>query len=397
MTTPETATRPRRSIDVHHTGPGTLAGRYLRMFWQPVYHSGELAAGRTKPLRIMNADYALYRGTDGAPHLVDARCPHRGTQLSAGVVEGDVIRCFYHGWSFDGNGQCVAQPAEPKSFAQKVKIGGYPCRDYLGLVFAFLGEGEPPPFPRYPAFENVEGLLELDSYFRPCNFFNNLENGADLTHSGFAHRNNPGSFDGYEESPVISAAESCWGVTITARWSTRTQVSQIGMPNVFHHKAQPTDAAIAIFREFMAWWVPIDDESHIQFTVAAVRLPPDKTQQYIERREQRLARRTADSVDVAEKILKGELYLDQVDPATTDYVRMQDHIAQVGQGRIADHDNERLGQGDTGVIFVRKMWARELGCVERGEPVKTWTYDPAALQILRGEELERHYEAQVTA
>ncbi len=397
MTEKRPALRPRTAIDVHRTGPGTVAGRYLRSFWQPVFHSDDVPAGRAKPIRIMGTDYTLYRGTDGAPYLVDFRCPHRGTQLAAGWIEGAAIRCFYHGWKFDGSGTCIDQPAEPKSFAHKVKIGGYPCRDYLGLVFAYLGEGEPPAFPRYPDFENVEGLLELDSYFRACNYFNNLENGADLTHSGFAHRSNPGSFDGLEESPLVSAQESCWGITISARWSTRTQISQIGMPNIFHHKAQPTDAAIAIFREFMAWWVPIDDENHIQFTVAAVRLPPDKAQAYAERREQRLAQRTASSVDLAARILKGELYVDQVEPASTDYVRMQDHIAQVGQGRIADHTNERLGQSDNGVIFVRKIWARELGRLEKGEPLTAWTYDTAQLHISRGEELEEHYHAQVTA
>ena len=71
-------------------------------------------------------DYTLYRGAEGRVHLLDARCVHRRTQLSAGWVEGDAIRCFYHGWKYDHTGQCVEQPAEPKSFAHKVTIGSYP-------------------------------------------------------------------------------------------------------------------------------------------------------------------------------------------------------------------------------------------------------------------------------
>src|SRR4029079_11993104 len=90
--------------DIVRTGPGTLAGRYLRSIWQPVYHSADIAPGSAKPLRIMGEALALYRGASGALHLVDGMCPHRGTRLSAGRVEGDAIRCFYHGWKFDAAG-----------------------------------------------------------------------------------------------------------------------------------------------------------------------------------------------------------------------------------------------------------------------------------------------------
>jgi 5,5'-dehydrodivanillate O-demethylase len=226
-------------VNFHLTGPGTLAGRYLRSFWQPIFHSDDLPAGRAKPVKIMGIDYALYRGNDGAPHLVDAICPHRGARMSVGNVEGNDIRCLYHGWKFDGEGRCTDQPAEPQTFCDKVSIGAYPCHEYIGLVFAYLGHGAPPAFPRYPNFEDFEGFLECDSYIRDCNYFNNLENGADLTHSGFVHRNNPGSFDGLERSPVVSAQESCWGITVSAQWPDRKQQSQIGMPNIFHHRRNP--------------------------------------------------------------------------------------------------------------------------------------------------------------
>lgn len=366
------------------------------MFWQPVYQAEDLPAGRPKPLRIMGQSFTLFRGDSGNPHLVDAVCPHRQAKLSVGWVEGDCIRCFYHGWKFDETGRCVEQPAEPRPFTEKIKIRSYPCREYLGLVFAYLGEGEPPEFPRYPAFEDVEGILELDSYLRPCNYFNNLENGADLTHSGFVHRNNPGSFDGFVNSPVITAQEGSWGITISVHWPDQVAKSQIGMPNVFHHKAQPPDPQLAIFREFLAWWVPVDDRSHIQFTVAAVRLPAEKTKEYLERRSARLAKRTESSIVLAQKILNGDLYMDQVDPATTDYVRLQDHIAQMSQG-IPDHSLDRLGQGDTAVILIRKIWTRELRALANGEPLKRWTYNAEELGISRGERWERIFREQSTA
>lgn len=385
-------------LDFHHTGPDTLAGRYMRRFWQPIYHTADLPAGRAKPVKVMNVDYSLYRGEDGKPYLTQFRCPHRGLQLSTGWVEGNEIRCYYHGWKFGTAGQCTAQPAEPQPFLDKVKIKTYPCRDYLGLVFAYLGEeSAAPPFPRYPDFENFEGVLEQDSYFRGCNYFNNLENGADLTHSGFVHRNNPGSFDGFTYAPRIEAQESIWGVTVSSHWPDQTGVSQIGFPNIFHHKAQPTDPSVAIYREFMAWWTPIDDHSHTQFTVAAVRMPADKAKQYLERREARLAKRTISSVELGDKILRGEMYREDVDPATTDFVRMQDHIAQIGQGTIGDHANDILGQGDIGIAMIRRLWARELKALAEGKPLKDWQYDAEKLAICRGEKWEERREGQMRA
>src|SRR5687767_8435488 len=107
--------------DLVHTGPGTLAGRYLRMFWQPVCRAEDLPAGHAKPLHILGEDFTLYRGESGKPHLIAPRCAHRGTQLSTGWVEGDCVRCFYHGWKYDASGQCVEQPAEEAGFARKVK------------------------------------------------------------------------------------------------------------------------------------------------------------------------------------------------------------------------------------------------------------------------------------
>ena len=125
-----------------HTGPGTLAGRYLRRFWQPVGCSHELAAGQALPIRIMDEEFTLYRGASGSAYLVGNRCAHRGTQLSAGWVEGECIRCFYHGWKYDGAGQCIEQPAEVESFAHKVRVPSFPVKEYIGLIFAYLGEGD---------------------------------------------------------------------------------------------------------------------------------------------------------------------------------------------------------------------------------------------------------------
>src|ERR1700746_60284 len=97
-------------IDFVRTGPGTLGGRYLRRFWQPVYQSRDLRRGQAVPIRIMSEEFTLYRGKSGKPYVTEFRCPHRGTQLSTGWIEGEDIACRYHGWQFGPTGECTAQP-----------------------------------------------------------------------------------------------------------------------------------------------------------------------------------------------------------------------------------------------------------------------------------------------
>ena len=121
-------------FDTTKTDADTITGRYLRRFWHPVFVAEKLLAGRAAPITIMGAKLALYRGEDGAVHGVDNRCAHRGAMLSVGRVDGDMIRCPYHGWAYGPDGQCRHQPFETAAYAQRIKIGGYPTREYLGLI-----------------------------------------------------------------------------------------------------------------------------------------------------------------------------------------------------------------------------------------------------------------------
>ena len=69
-------------LDLHATGPGTLAGRYLRMFWHPICLSTEVEAGRSRREQIMSEFVTLYRGQSGQLHAVADRCPHRGVRIA---------------------------------------------------------------------------------------------------------------------------------------------------------------------------------------------------------------------------------------------------------------------------------------------------------------------------
>lgn len=364
--------RGQRDPDHTRTGPGTPAGRYLRSFWQPVYHSTDLAPGSAVPLRIMGESFTLYRGEGGTTFLVDPYCPHRGTQLSSGWVEGDALRCFYHGWKFAGDGRCIEQPAEDSAFCHKVALRAYPSREYLGFVFAYLGEGAPPDFPTYPEFEHFDGLVEIDSYSRDCNYYQNIENSLDMCHVAFVHRDNQAAFRTIGHGKRLQAEESDWGVRyIFTREDGQRRIQQFGMPNIFYMTALPTDPQIG-WQESLFWWVPIDDDCHMQFSLHRVPATGEAAQRIYERRQKRRSEIDIPHQEVCMDVLEGRIKLTDVDTARVDLVRLQDDIAQIGQGRIADREAERLGRSDVGLIAIRKLWQRDVEAMLAGRPIKQW-------------------------
>jgi len=330
----------------------------------------------------MSEDFTLYRGEDGTPHALAFRCAHRGTQLSTGWVEGDNLRCFYHGWVYGPDGQCVEQPAEPEPFCGRIRIRSYPVEEYLGFIFAFMGEGEAPPLPRYPEMER-EGVHENYATFWPTNYFNAFDN--DGVHPYFVHRR-PGSdwHDWNGQIPRFVCEEDEWGTRQTGhKPNGRTDVGHNGMPNIAYFKADIRPGGELALREAgvrpqedrVVWRVPVDDENHWRFAADLVPLTGEAAAQYRERRGQHRARPSNTlASELGLRVLAGELTLEEVpelDPRAN-ITNIEDIVSQAGQGRIADRANEHLGYSDVRVIFIRKLWERELTRFRDGLPLKEW-------------------------
>lgn len=355
----------RNELELYNTGPGTPAGRYMRLFWHPIHVAEKLEPGRAIPMRIMNEDFTLYRGQSGAVHLTAFRCAHRGTQLSTGWVEGDSIRCRYHGWKYDGTGQCIEQPGEEPGFAEKVKIRSYPVREYVGLIFAYLGEGEPPPIPRLPDFENEGAVIWSYGHMRPCNFWTALEN--DPTHLAFTHRGSEIFRNrNLEVHTHVSAQETGWGVMILTTFPSFLHVSHHGIPNMTYSRSPDRDR--------LSWKVPLDDEKYLNFQANLMHLPPGSDPElYQNWHTSRRGERSGPSyLEVAESILRGELSIEEVeDRSNMNWI--QDYVTQVGQGHPRDYlSTERLGRSDIAIIDFRKIWEREIRAMLEGRPLKRW-------------------------
>jgi 5,5'-dehydrodivanillate O-demethylase len=331
----------------------------------------------------MSEDCTLYRGEGGTPHLLAFRCAHRGTQLSTGWVEGENIRCFYHGWTYDPSGQCIEQPAEPDPFCERIRIRAYPTQEYLGVIFAYLGEGQAPELPRYPDFESAQPE-DVNTYVRRCNYFNNFDN--DSLHTYFVHARPSHNWRQWGGAiPTVVAEEDQFGQVHWTCWpdGRTSSPNHRGMPNIVLRKAPRTSTPSPRAEDSLEWRVPIDDETHL---MVMVEVP--------HHREER-PRPTASPnwwppTELATEILSGRLGREHIDifrtdiftvedavaeyadGRMTDIVKAQDGVAQIGQGVVADRDAEHLGQSDASIIHYRSLWLRELQALLDGRPLKPW-------------------------
>lgn len=365
-------------VRIEHTDAGTPAGRYLRRFWHPVLLSRELGVGRAAPVRLLGEDFTLYRGDDGAVRLVEPRCPHRLVLLSIGSVEGNCLRCRYHGWKFDPTGQCLEQPGEPVSFAHKVRIRTWPVREYLGLVWAYIGEDPPPPPPRWP---QVEGDYQriVTSELRKTNFLPDLENVIDDVHLRFVH---PSSvYHDPEQAGAIaqlSAEETDYGLVQRSVFPDgRTRELMCIMPNCVYFRSSSSKARGL---DGMLWIVPCDDTSHkIYFTLTAVdgeMRAPDPADAAV-----RAAYQTLPSVESeVEGVLSGRKRFEDISPRP-DRSLVEDHVILRAQGVFVDRSKQWLGKSDEAILLLRRLYAREITAYSAGRPVKEFHF-PETLRPL---------------
>jgi 5,5'-dehydrodivanillate O-demethylase len=373
--------------DLEPVGPGTPVGRYLRLFWQPVYRARDLGAGRAKPIEILGERFTVYRGEGGIPHVVAFRCAHRGTQLSLGWVEGDSLRCRYHGWRYDGAGQCVEQPNEDRPFCDRAKIASYPTREYMGLIFAFLGEGEPPPFPHYPDIDRPGVIVTDPPEILPCGFWNRLDN--DHSHIPWVHRATA-LRKGRSDLLVIrheTVEETHYG------WmGTRSLKDDRGDANKLLGLARLTHWFMPNVRLFWAptraegfgerglwdtkvvWTVPVNDQSHVAFDVTHTPLEGEDARAFAASRSGHQEPEAETRWDLAEKVLAGEMTLEDLPAEMSAYTSfaIEDYTTQVGQGPIAGRGEELLAATDARLILMRRLWLREVNALIDGRPLTQW-------------------------
>jgi len=235
--------------------------------------------------RLLEHDVVVWRDSRGAVHAAADRCPHRGAALSMGRVirepRGDMLECAYHGWRFDGRGQCVAVPALPdfKPPAEH-RACAYSARVAYGLVWVALEADVPDDAPGLlPAF-----AAEHDAQLRKVNCGpydvatsapRLIENFLDMSHFGFVHEGWLGSREHVAMPPYrVDATPDGFLATECFAWQPQSSVHatggamveytyEVNAPYTCVLTKIPEAAAVAVqgFRESIAMFVgPLEPE-----------------------------------------------------------------------------------------------------------------------------------------
>ncbi len=173
-------------------GSGKPMGRLMRQHWTPVCLIEEVDTPDGKPILVeaLGDRFVAFRDTDGRLGLLDELCPHRRASLVLGRNEECGLRCLYHGWKFDVDGNVLAMSSEPEGspLQEKLKHKAYPVREAGGFVWAWLGDADAVPEFDLPAFAPSEDTqIAILKIKVPCNWAQITEGQIDSAHSSSLH------------------------------------------------------------------------------------------------------------------------------------------------------------------------------------------------------------------
>ena len=167
-------------------------------YWYAVGWASQLKPGDVMPVVIWQQAIAIYRDTNGQLHALEDACPHKGVALHKGKVQGCNLACAYHGWEFNGEGNCVSIPyLSQEQKLPRAQARSYPVQEKYNLIWIFPGDpteaatSVPLEISEFdqPEWFMVPVTAHIKAHFSICN-----ENGMDIFH-GFLHEKLQGWFD----------------------------------------------------------------------------------------------------------------------------------------------------------------------------------------------------------
>ncbi len=377
-----------------NSAPGAPVGEVLRRFWQPAALSEELEGPRPLiPVRMLGEDLALFRDEQGRLGLVGRHCAHRGADLCYGRLEDGGLRCPFHGWLYDVKGQCLEQPAEPEGSTtyRRLRHRAYPCEERNGIVFAYLGPGDPPALPAFDCFVAPPEHTFAFKGLWDCNWLQALEVGIDPAHASYLHRFFEDESADRSYGQQFRAAAADTGLPLTrilrehSRPTIRLQDTAYGFRLVttrsldasrVHYRITnlvfPNGIAIPMSNDMMItqWHVPIDNFSCYWYSIfTSFEATVDRETM----RKQRLANHILP--DYRPKANRNNHWgFDPTEQLTATYtgmgrdINIHDQWAVESPGPIVDRTQEHLGKSDIGIVRYRKLLQQAAKSVQDGAP-----------------------------
>ncbi len=375
------------------TGPGTPMGQLFRRYWIPALLAEEIPEPDCPPVRVklLGEELIAFRDSENRIGLLDEFCSHRTASLFFARNEECGLRCAYHGWKYDVEGNCVDMPSEPEGsrFQEKIKHTAYPCVERAGIVWTYMGPREhQPDLPELEWAVLDEAQRFVSKRWQESNYLQAMEGGIDSSHVSFAHRFN------LEDDPMHRGTEGNKYLKADTRPKFEVAESDGGLVIGARRRADDENYYWRITQWIMPWytiippfgthnplgahaWVPIDDENcwawsinyhptrdlteeelqsmrgghgiHVKYVPGTYRTLANKSNDYLIDRQAQAARKTFSGVEG---------------------ISMQDASLQESMGTVCDRTKERLGTSDAAIILARRRLLAALEQLEEGEGEK---------------------------
>jgi nitrite reductase/ring-hydroxylating ferredoxin subunit len=371
-------------------GRGTPAGELFRRYWQPACLATELPEADGAPIRVrlLGENLLAFRDSNGRVGLVDAYCPHRRAPLFFGRNEECGIRCVYHGWKFDVDGNCVDLPSEPETSPMKatIKLTAYPVVEKAGIIWAYLGPKDAMPAP--PDYEWTRAPAThrfVSKTYEAANYLQALEGGLDTAHSSFLHNLKLGDNSALRQrdrAPQLEVERTDYGYYYV---STRKAGADGSYVRLYHY-VMPFQQMRGGVNGLYAGnnlpkldghlWVPIDDEQTNVYNWC-YSADPDVpiSEELAEALEHHSGRGREDLIPGSFKLKRSpsnDYLIDRQVQRTQSFtgidgVNTQDFAIQEGMGPIVDRSKEYLGTTDRAIVTLRRVLLDATAAVERGD------------------------------
>ena len=368
-------------------------GQLMRRHWQPVCLSEEVSEADGSPVRakMFGEPLVVFRDTDGRVGVMDEFCPHRRASLFFGRNEECGLRCLYHGWKIDVEGNVIEMVSEPaeSTMAQKVKHRAYPVEEWGGFVWAYMGPKETMPAFRPPQWAPTKDTrVSVAKAIVPCNWAQVLEGAIDSAHSSSLHSSDmvPARVGSAE------ATEKTWLRPSTDK-APRLQVERAGYGFRYAAIRRPiTNAAATDYVRSTVFVAPATAliPPNNKYNVANINVPRDDTSTAfyfiawghphntpdVEAWRKFLGQRVGIDLDATYRPLRGvdnDFWQDRNAMKAGNFTGItgfpnQDIAMWVTMGPIADRTNDRLGASDLAVVEFRKQMVAAVRDFVDGKP-----------------------------